>query len=659
MRRRFVEAFTLERTENTSLSAEAPEPGWVDARFRYVFAVAAAALVAINAGVAASVLYEQRQMRDVAFGLYDRAFTATNEINEARVQFQRFVDRRETVSGLPAITTANQLLDPVVNALDEAADHASEPAVRQQRLAARMDVLGFEADFADSGPAVWARLKKVRATLDDIAAGALARGFAARGEIARTAQRCTELLIGSIVGGGALGLTILILLRRSVTLSAASKLSRLANFDTVTGLPNRNLLQRRITERLEGLRRTDRRFAVLSIDLDRFKQVNDTLGHAVGDRVLKEAGERIRAIARAEDLAARFGGDEFVLMVRDLVDPIQAAIVAERLVAALGAPYEFDGLRVLSGASVGIALAPQHGATVEDLLRNSDLALRQAKTAGKGQHRFFEEALNATLQSRRLMEIDLREALDRDLIEVHYQPVIEVAGGAVVASEALARWRRLGHGFVSPAEFIPLAEETGLIERLGEAVLRKACREATRWPAEVRVSVNLSVRQFQTADLVERVENALRDTGLPASRLELEVTESILIADKSRVLEALNRFRDLGVSIALDDFGTGFSSLSYLSSFPFDRIKIDRSFVTRVGERPEAAAIVRAVASLARTLGMSTTAEGVESQEDLDWLRRHGCDHAQGYLISRPIPPEDFRALLAERRRVRDGAAAA
>ena len=623
------------------------EPALADVRFRFVFALAAAALVAINVGVAATILHQQRQMRDAAFSLADHAFTANNAINSARVQFQRFADLREGASGLASISRVNRLLDPVADALDQAADLADAPELHAERLSARMDALAFEAEFSDGGPAVWARLRHTQERLDEIALHALAQGLEARDAIARASRNCTLLLIGSMLGGAALGLATLMLLRRSVALSAASRLSHMANYDSVTGLPNRNLLQRRMREALEGVRRSDGGFAVLSIDLDRFKQVNDALGHQFGDQLLMEAGERIRRAARAGDVAARFGGDEFVVLLSGVGDPAGAAAVAERLVDELAAPYDFNGQRVLSGASVGVALAPQHGETVEDLLRSSDLALYRAKAAGKGQFRFFEEELNASVQVRRLMEIDLRETLEQNALDVFFQPVIAVDSGEIVACEALARWRRPGHGYVPPAEFIPLAEETGLIAPLGEAVLRKAALAAARWPAALRVSVNLSARQFQGADLIALVKDALAQSKLPARRLELEVTESILIGDKARVLQALTALRALGVHIALDDFGAGYSSLSYLSSFPFDRIKIDRSFVTNVGARPDAAAIVRAVTGLAGTLGMSTTAEGVETPDDLAWLRSHGCQLAQGFLVSKPVPPEDFERLLS------------
>jgi diguanylate cyclase (GGDEF)-like protein len=622
------------------------ETAHVDRRFRQLFVFGALALVAINAAVGLIVLHQQNEMRDVALSMYNHAFVSATYVNHATVEFQRFVDERRSASGVSEIATVNQLLDPVIGALDAAAERADDEISRQERLAARSAVLAFEALFYDTGPKVWSRLRETQEQLAEIAAHALDRGLVARDRIETAAANCQILLVASVGVGVLLGLVTLLVLRRSIALSTISRISRMANYDALTGLPNRNLLHTRLTGRLENARRKDASFAVLTIDLDRFKNVNDALGHRVGDLLLREVAERIRKGARAQDTVARFGGDEFVLLLDEVRDPEEAGGIAACLVAAIGAPYEFDGHRVLIGASVGIALAPQHGHQADDLLRNSDLALYLAKTEGKGQYRFFRPELNVGIQARRLMELDLREAVERDRLEVFFQPVIDVETREIIACEALARWNRHGHGYVSPAEFIPLAEETGLILLLGECVLRKACEEAARWPRKIGVAVNLSARQFQSGDLVALITSTLHRTGLEAKRLELEITESVLVEDKDRVLAALRALRELGVRIALDDFGTGYSSLSYLSSFPFDRIKIDRSFVTNVDARPDAAAIVRAVTSLAVTLGMSTTAEGVESQADLDWLRLHGCDHAQGYLISPPVPPRAFRQLL-------------
>ncbi len=618
----------------------------VNRRFRMLFALSALALVAINGVVALVVLFEQNQMRQAALGMYDQAFVSSADISKANVDFQRFMDERSSAMGEQNVAVVNRLLDPVVDALSAAADRAADAQTREERLDARLSALAFEAIFYERGPPLWSRLRETRDKLDRIGAHALEQGSRARGAVEHTYQKCLGLLIGSVAAGVLLGLITLMVLRRSIAFSTMKRISHMANYDAVTGLPNRHMLHRRLTERMQSGRRADQGFAVLTIDLDRFKHINDSLGHKTGDLVLTEVAERIRGVARKDDTAARFGGDEFVVLLHDVVDPSEAAGVAERLVAAIGAPYEIDGQRVLTGASIGIALAPQHGDSAADLLRNSDLALYLAKSEGKGQYRFFEDELNRSMQARRLMELDLREAVVTESIEVHFQPVIDVATNQVVACEALARWNRSGCGQVPPTEFIALAEDSGLISGLGACVLRKACREAAGWSQPIRVAVNLSVRQFQSGDLVKLVVDTLRESGLEPSRLELEITESILISDKSRVIQILNGLRALGVQIALDDFGTGYSSLSYLSSFPFDRLKIDRSFVADLSSRQDAAAIVRAVTGLATALGMATTAEGVETAKDLDWLRHNGCDHAQGYLFSAPMPAEEFEWFL-------------
>ena len=330
----------------------------------------------------------------------------------------------------------------------------------------------------------------------------------------------------------------------------------------------------------------------------------------------------------------------------NLVTIDECANLADRIVKQLSAPYQINGQCVLIGASVGIAIAPDHGADADELLRNSDLALYRAKAEGKGDSRYFSTEMNEKMQMRRLLEIELRDALKNDAFELHFQPLIDAQTGVVTTCETLVRWRHPVRGLVSPADFIPVAEETGLIVALGEWVLRKACVEALAWPEHIRVAVNLSSIQFQAGKVNEIVESALAATGLPAVRLELEITESVLLANSEDTLKALQKLRDLGVRISLDDFGTGYSSLSYLSSFRFDKIKIDRSFVRDVAQRPDAAAIIQAITGLATTLGMCTTAEGVESNEELDWLRLQGCKEIQGFLFSRPLPSRDLRALI-------------
>jgi diguanylate cyclase (GGDEF)-like protein/PAS domain S-box-containing protein len=429
---------------------------------------------------------------------------------------------------------------------------------------------------------------------------------------------------------------------------AEASIEYLASYDALTGLPNRNLFQMRLKRAANHLRQQGEVFAVLSLDLDRFKNVNDALGHKMGDSLLVEAARRIRAALAPDDMAARFGGDEFVILKAGVDGSFAAAQLAERLIADLTAPYDIDGHRILVGASIGIAVASDVMSSFEDLLRNSELALYRAKAAGKGRHCFYADEMDAAIQTRRLLEIDLREALDKSRLDVFFQPLIEVATGRVSGCEALVRWKHPTRGYVPPAEFIPLAEETGLIIRLGEFVLRAACREAAGWARDICVAVNLSAIQFHTGDLVELVKDVLAETGLAPNRLELEVTESILIEDRETVSATLSALRDIGVRIALDDFGTGYSSLAYLSSFPFDKIKIDRSFVRDVATRDDAGAIVRAIMSLAGSLGMRTTAEGVEYVAELEWLREHGCDEAQGFLFSAPAPARDLRYLIGQ-----------
>ena len=626
-------------------------PVKIDRRFRLAFAVGAIALIAINAAVGLIVLEQQRQMRDVAMGMYDHAFLPAASINRANIEFQHFVDKRASTKGAAQIQAANQTLDAVVDALDVAALHADDSESGGMARDARSSVLAFEGRFEDGGPAIRGRLRETQTLLASLAARAVEKGRQARDRIESTSASSQVLLSGSALGAVLLGVVTLIVLRRSVAVSTISQISRMANYDSLTGLPNRSLFQRRLAASLDDSRGAAGGVALLTLDLDRFKNVNDTLGHHTGDLLLMEVAQRIREVARPEDTVARLGGDEFVVLLRNLAEPAAApaAAAAERIVASLCAPYELSGQRILIGASVGIALAPEHGRNAEELLRNSDLALYLAKAEGKGQYRFFAAELNDSVQRRRLMELDLREAVETGDVDVFYQPVIEVGSGKIIACEALARWDRRGHGFIPPSEFIPLAEETGLIFALGEAVLRKACLAAVEWPRDIDVAVNLSARQFEGGDVVALIAKCLDDSGLPANRLELEITESILISDRSRALKTLTALRRLGVRISLDDFGTGYSSLSYLSSFPFDRIKIDRSFVANVESRPDAAAIIQAVVRIAATLGMSTVAEGVETSQDLEWLKGHGCDHAQGFLVSKPLPLDEIERLLRPR----------
>jgi diguanylate cyclase (GGDEF)-like protein len=411
----------------------------------------------------------------------------------------------------------------------------------------------------------------------------------------------------------------------------------------LTNLPNRELFQERLKQALE----TEKPVAVLYVDLDLFKNVNDSLGHPIGDRLLKLVAERLRTQVRGNNLVARLGGDEFAIILTSDVSPNEVSDFAARVIRILSAGYDIDGNEVVIGASIGIVLWPGDGTTSEELMRNADLALDRAKQDGGGVHRFFEREMDRQAQKRRDMEIDLRRASANGEFELHYQPLVDIATDRISGFESLLRWRHPDKGMISPAEFIPVAEDIGLIVSIGEGVLREACNEAVKWPAEVKVAVNLSPVQFRSRNLVQVVVSALASSGLSSKRLELEITESLFLAETEPNLAILHQLRELGVSISMDDFGTGYSSLSYLRSFPFDKIKIDRSFVKDLVQRPDCVAIVRAISGLGRSLNITTTAEGVETTEQLDRLRAEGCNEVQGFLFSAARPAGDIEALLA------------
>ncbi|MBV8754791.1 MAG: EAL domain-containing protein [Hyphomicrobiales bacterium] len=427
---------------------------------------------------------------------------------------------------------------------------------------------------------------------------------------------------------------------------AEGRITHMAHHDSMTGLANRVLLRERLEQALGRMRDQESRLAVLYVDLDCFKDVNDALGHPVGDALLRMAADRLRGCVREGDTVARLGGDEFAIIQDSIRNDEQTSDLAKRIAEVIGAPFEVEGHDVTVSASIGIAMAPRDGADPDTLLKFADMALYAAKTDGRRTYRFFEAEMNARLHARRALETDLRLAFARREFELYYQPTIDVASGRIVGVEALLRWQHPERGMVAPSEFIPLAESIGLIVPLGEWVLRQACAEAARWPDEVTVAVNLSPLQFKNANLVQTVMSALTAAGLSPRRLELEITESVLLQENENNPATLHRLRDLGVRIALDDFGTGYSSLSYLRVFPFDRIKIDGSFVKELPHNVESVSIVRAMADLARGLNMATTAEGVETPEQLEALRADGVTAAQGYLFSRPVPAGDLRELL-------------
>jgi diguanylate cyclase (GGDEF)-like protein/PAS domain S-box-containing protein len=428
--------------------------------------------------------------------------------------------------------------------------------------------------------------------------------------------------------------------------AAEARIAHMAHHDGLTNLPNRDFYQQRLGEALER-GRSNRRVAVLCVDLDLFKNVNDSFGHPMGDRLLKQVAERLRSEVRGDNVAARLGGDEFAIVLAADVSPNEASAFAERLIGVLSAPYHIDGLEVVVGASIGIALSPGDGTTSEELMRNADMALYRAKAEGGGVHHFFEPEMDQQAQKRRDMERDLRAAFTGGEFELHYQPLVDIAADRISGFESLLRWRHPHKGMVSPAEFIPVAEDIGLIVALGEWVLREACSEAMKWPADVKIAVNLSPVQFRSRNLVQAVISALAHSGLTARRLELEITESVFLAETETNLAILHQLRELGVSISMDDFGTGYSSLSYLRSFPFDKIKIDRSFVKDLARRSDCVAIVRAISGLGRSLKITTTAEGVETVDQLDWLRAEGCNEVQGFLFSAARPGHEIAALLS------------
>jgi diguanylate cyclase (GGDEF)-like protein len=423
------------------------------------------------------------------------------------------------------------------------------------------------------------------------------------------------------------------------------KIEHMAHHDSLTDLANRVLLNERL-EHAIGRINGEEMVAVHHLDLDQFKAVNDTFGHPAGDKLLKIVADRLRGLVRGTDTVARMGGDEFVIVQSPIADPADATSLAQRVIKLMGEPYDIDGQQAIIGASVGIAVGPGDGLSADKLLRNADLALYRAKGDGRGTFRFFEPTMDLQMQTRRIMEQDLRKALPAGEFELYYQPVINVASNEISGFEALIRWNHPKRGIVAPGAFIPLAEEIGFIVPIGEWVIRQACATAARWPEDIRVAVNISAVQFRNPGLMQVIIGALAASGLHPTRLEIEITETVLLQDKETTLAVLHQLRELGVRIAMDDFGTGYSSLTYLQCFPFDKIKIDRSFVQDITENAGSLNIVRAVAALANGMGMTATAEGVETREQLDSIASEGCTEMQGFLFSQPLPVQEIERLF-------------
>ncbi|WP_337269648.1 bifunctional diguanylate cyclase/phosphodiesterase [Oryzifoliimicrobium ureilyticus] len=427
---------------------------------------------------------------------------------------------------------------------------------------------------------------------------------------------------------------------------AQARASHFALHDALTGLPNRVLFRERLNSALNETKKAKSSVSVICLDLDHFKEVNDTLGHGAGDILLRQLSQRLLECVRASDTVARLGGDEFAIIQVGVDQAFESEQLSRKLIEVVKQPFEIEAQELHVGVSLGIAFGDTADGDAERLLKNADIALYRAKQAGRATFCVFEPQMDQELQERKALEHDLRQAVLKNQLELHYQPLIDVTTKKVVAVEALVRWRHPSRGLVPPSDFIPMAEETGLVIAIGEWVLDTACRQALQWP-DIRVAVNLSPVQFRSRDLIGLVTDVLARTGLEPGRLELEITESVLINDVDSALSILNALKDLGVKIAMDDFGTGYSSLGYLNSFPFDKIKIDKSFIGDMSEKDKSGAIVKSVISLGQSLNMITTAEGVETAEQASFLKEEGCHQLQGYLFSRPVSASELESFIS------------
>ncbi len=596
--------------------------------------IGAGALV-LDLGLAGMVLLGLRQARAQARLTESEAARAAaearergeQELNAQQAQFRIALDHM--TQGLCLFDRDDRLI--VMNAR-YAQMHAVPNALRRRGtpVAALLEHLG-----RDGGPAN--ALVTACSRTAGGAPAAIAAGVSASHTCDLPDGRAIAIVHVAVPGGGWLGTHEDVTEQRR----AEQRIAHMAGHDALTGLPNRARMQERVDAALAG-RAADEAVSVLCLDLDGFKDVNDTYGHAVGDELLRQVGLRLKEAVGVTALVGRLGGDEFAVMRCAPSHPAGIAALAERIVRLLRVPFEVQGHEVGIGTSIGIATTETGEVTTAELQRRADVALYQVKASGRNGWRFFDPAMDADLQRRRQLGADLRSALTEGQLDLHYQPIV-AADGALRAFEALLRWRHPREGFVSPGEFIPIAEATGQIRRLGAWALARACADAAAWPADLKVAVNLSPVQFVGDALVEEVAQALAASGLPAERLELEITDSVLLQDDAATLAILHRLRALGVSTAMDDFGTGYSSLSYLRRFPFDKIKIDQSFVRNLGHEAGSSEIVRAAVGLGKTFGMIVLAEGVETEEQAAILREAGCDELQGYLFGRPCPVAELR----------------
>ena len=485
------------------------------------------------------------------------------------------------------------------------------------------------------------RTKSIKKVFTDLAQG-LAQDRFDQVQTSPDGDRTIAVSRRMMSGGG----SVVILEDVTESKRAQERITHLAKYDDLTGLANRNQFRERINGMLAAMHKRKNHVAIHLIDLDRFKTINDTLGHPIGDKLLKEVASRLKTVIRPGDMITRFGGDEFVVLQIGTERYQDAKWLAERLARTLKDPFDIDGHRIDIGASIGIAMAPMDGVDADQLLKKADMALYAAKNGGGGDHRFFALEMEEAAQERRALELDLREALTSEQFDLYFQPLVDLRNGRVTTCEALLRWRHPRRGMVPPSIFIPIAEETGLIIPLGEWALQRACYEAAKWPKSVKVAVNLSPVQFRDRGLALQVVSALAKSGLPAQRLELEVTERLLLEDSDGTLTVMEQLKNLGVSISLDDFGTGYSSLNYLRKFPFQKIKIDQSFIAGLGEERDAQAIIGAVAGLGASLDKTVVAEGIETEEQLKQVKMHGCHEGQGHFFGEPMPADIIQARL-------------